>query len=302
MLEPPTSFFRCLFLNRVSKYGVPQHIPNYRANEVKEIISQTISYMEQVATDERYNPVRDDCKNKETMCSEWALDDGCDANPLYMKEHCAPACKSCDFIIERKEICGLAPDSSLDAIKPGGMTKLFEDMIYAGNRMGFDPKVLSRPLKMYNDTSENKSDKTAASSCEKDLTNPCDMADGPWVITLENFLSDQEISSLLDWGEAMNYERSQAGGKSMMRQFVTHSPIVRTNQRLQMYSDIVSPSRTSAHSWCTDECYQDEIVVRIRERVEAITGIPSANYECMQLLKYQVGQFYKGKCCFAVFE
>jgi hypothetical protein len=191
-------------------FGVMQAIPSYRGAEVSEIISQSNIYIKQILADEKYNSVINECTNQHASCSEWALDDGCDENPNYMKVRCGPACHSCDFILEQKEKCALAPDSMLDAIKPGEMNQLFERMINAADRMGFEPKVWSRPLKNDDVAASSKGE----SSCGSDITNPCNTSDGPWVITLENFLNDEEIQTLLDWGARMGYERSQAGGKS----------------------------------------------------------------------------------------
>ena len=189
-------------LVRVNKYGVPQSIPLQRAEEVQNVISETISYMNQLSTDETHKEIFHQCKNKDSQCSQWALDDGCDDNPKYMKDSCAPACKSCDYLLALKQKCSLAPDSSLDAIRPGEMTQLFEKMIHAAYRMGLEPTVWSRPAK----------NNGISPSCENDVTNPCNSRDGPWVITLENFLSDEEVKHFLDWGKRMRYKRSEAGG------------------------------------------------------------------------------------------
>lgn len=59
-----------------------------------------------------------------------------------------------------------------------------------------------------------------------------------------------------------------------------------------MYLDEITPSRTSAHSWCGDECYNDETVALIRKRIFDVTSIPEQNFEHLQLLKYETGQYY----------
>lgn len=210
-------------LDRIITYGLNQLIRQaYRPDEVRDVITKTISYMKRISADEKYKDIINECKNKDTQCAEWALDDGCDDNPRYMKAECAPACQSCDYVSEMKEMCGISPDSSLDAIKPGGMNELFENMVHSADKLGFEPKVWSRPLKTYGSAASNESD-TIAPTCENDLTNPCGVEDGPWVITLENFVSDEEISVLLTWGKAMKYERSQAGGKPLL--FSTRIPV-----------------------------------------------------------------------------
>jgi len=42
-----------------------------------------------------------------------------------------------------------------------------------------------------------------------------------------------------------------------------------------------------------DKCYEDPIAQRLMKRVENITGIPEANHEYFQLLKYDVNQHYQ---------
>lgn len=57
-------------------------------------------------------------------------------------------------------------------------------------------------------------------------------------------------------------------------------------------ADEITQVRTSSHSWCTDDCYNDKVVASIRQRIVDVTGIPFANFECLQLLKYDEGQYY----------
>ena len=51
--------------------------------------------------------------------------------------------------------------------------------------------------------------------------------------------------------------------------------------------------RTSTNSWCVEECYEDPIARNIMQRIEDITGIPEANSENLQLLRYEKTQFYQ---------
>ena len=236
--------------------GVPQLIVNYHESEIEDIIKQAVAYMKEIVNvDPKYEPVRDKCRNNNEHCSFWALDGGCFDNPKYMNKECAPACQSCDFVLELEEKCRLDPNG-VDAMEAGGMNAMFERMIRVSEERGFEPMVHSRPFKSY------------SSSCDNDTTNPCNTPDGPWVLTLENFISPTEIHTLLEWGSRFNYERSQAG-------------------------DVISDSRTSSHTWCVDGCYDDPTVASLRQRIVDVTGISEENYECLQLLKYEVGEFYR---------
>jgi prolyl 4-hydroxylase len=41
-----------------------------------------------------------------------------------------------------------------------------------------------------------------------------------------------------------------------------------------------------------EECYDDALTKNVLTKIENLTGIPDANSEYLQLLKYEVGQFY----------
>ena len=278
---------------------------------VRKIISDSGDYIQNIVkVDPKYHDVVDECINNHPSCSEWAMGTGCDDNPkckcipfgdlwrgqqngchtiytsrhtsflslfislhIYvlflsdMKMECSPACQSCDYILEKKLECALKEGTEDDAIQVGGMDALFERMVRLADENNWQPTVLSRPAKKAIDEDGSS---TPVLPCEDDVTNPCNTHDGPWVITLENFISDEEIQVLLDWGAKIGYERSQAG-------------------------DEVVEARTSSHAWCTIEegCYDDPIVKSLRKRIAFVTGVPEENYECLQLLKYVEGTYYK---------
>jgi prolyl 4-hydroxylase len=58
-----------------------------------------------------------------------------------------------------------------------------------------------------------------------------------------------------------------------------------------------SAERTSENAWCstrTGGCREIEVPVRLHKRMSTVMEIPPENSsEDMQLLKYEVGQFYK---------
>jgi hypothetical protein len=57
----------------------------------------------------------------------------------------------------------------------------------------------------------------------------------------------------------------------------------------------VSDYRTSHTNWCEEDCLNTSTVVRIRERVVSITGVPDANAEFPQMLRYHKDQYCE--CC-----
>lgn len=105
-----------------------------------------------------------------------------------------------------------------------------------------------------------------------------DSMDGPWVVLLDNFLNSTEAETLIELGATIGYERSTDVGD------------VEENGS---FETVVSFSRTSTNAWCnTEDCHDNPVVLAVRERMENLTGIPAANSEALQLLRYEPGQHY----------
>lgn len=103
--------------------------------------------------------------------------------------------------------------------------------------------------------------------------------DGPWLVQLEDFLSPSECDRLISLGYQMGYERSKDIGQ---RKFDgTHD-------------SYTSKDRTSTTAWCNKDsgCQNDPVAAAVTDRIEQLTSIPRQNWEYMQLLRYEVGQFY----------
>ncbi|KAL1510841.1 hypothetical protein AB1Y20_007123 [Prymnesium parvum] len=90
----------------------------------------------------------------------------------------------------------------------------------------------------------------------------------PWVVVVDDFLREHEVRALIEKG-GHHFERSLAG-------------------------DGVSAVRTSATSWCNvPYCEGDPTIQQIRARIANVTGVPISHGEHVQVLRYEVGQFYK---------
>jgi hypothetical protein len=88
------------------------------------------------------------------------------------------------------------------------------------------------------------------------------------VVSLEGFLSDAECAAFIG-GCSHHFERSLAG-------------------------DQLSPVRTSQGCWCSDnECSRDPLTQEVTRRIENVTGVAVEHFEPFQVVKYDVGQFYK---------
>lgn len=134
----------------------------------------------------------------------------------------------------------------------------------ADNNMSeYSVVVLSRPSTKPAVTSNKASDKLP-----------------PWVIVFENFLTDEEADSMIQLGYKHEYKRSADVGK--LKFDGTHENL--ENNR-----------RTSENAWCSvhNGCRAEEIPQRLHDRMAKVMDIPPENSEDLQVLKYEVGQFYR---------
>ena len=182
-----------------NQFGVGQRVPTGATDKTKtmDAIEKSVKYMQRVWTDNEFERVRHKCRNQHEDCTYWASLGECDANPKYMQLNCAPACETCDQLDIRHR-CPIEPDNEL-IWKPGDLNTLFENIVDnadgSGEYLKFNPNALSRP--------QTKKDGTPA-GVEKD---------GPWIVLLENFLTDEEADRLIELGTKKGYERSADVGK-----------------------------------------------------------------------------------------
>jgi prolyl 4-hydroxylase len=114
-----------------------------------------------------------------------SLQGECEVNPKYMKMKCGPACQSCDYLDIRNR-CKIE-DNGPNAWSPGDLDETFR-------RLSTEEPFVSQ----YN---------------VQVLSSP-NMNDGPWVVTLENVVSQEEADKLIQLGRDRGYERSTNVGKS----------------------------------------------------------------------------------------
>jgi prolyl 4-hydroxylase len=103
----------------------------------------------------------------------------------------------------------------------------------------------------------------------------------PWVVTFDGFITDEECERLIQLGYDAGYKRSEDVGANTLFD--------------GSFDSTKSTRRTSENAWCTDKsgCRDDEVVQRIMNRIGNVTGIPSYHSEDFQILKYEVGEFYR---------
>ena len=170
--------------------------------------------------------------------------------------------------------CPPLEDHIQPALLPGQLNAMFERIVDTapGNQTG-DVEI-EENMTNYSVVVHSRPEQYTEDPSRKDDN------DGPWIITFEDFLTDEECEHLIRVGYNAKYERSKDVGKRLAD---------------GTYDAVESLTRTSENAWCSEnnECRNDEVVQRIHERIAKVTGVPAVNSEDLQILKYDVGQFYR---------
>mmetsp|Transcript_17992 Transcript_17992/g.26087 ORF Transcript_17992/g.26087 Transcript_17992/m.26087 type:complete len:494 (+) Transcript_17992:38-1519(+) len=274
-------------IETLSKYGEEQEVQGTKVKDSLEIIRETIAYMENDVFGP--NPTHDipretalECKNRDKLCAFWAAIGECEANIAFMITRCAPSCKSCHLVDHDKRCPPLDP-SIPPALLPGDLNLMFERIVAMapGNRTGDAEKEAPGDLDgdaMPNYTVTIHSQPTSLMEGNRIVDIERDMEEDPWIITLDDFLTEEECAHIIELGYKHGYERSLDVGKQLFD---------------GSFEGKQSSTRTSENAWCTKECRNDSVMQRIHHRIEKVTDISADNSEDLQLLKYTEGQFYR---------
>lgn len=219
------------------------------------------------------------CENQHELCSMWASLGECETNPSYMEANCSPACLSChNLLMTKEERCssmGFVPANSAMATASskalntaGDLDRIFERITtdpYYERQYKNKPRILSHP------------------GLRKYRPHPVQQ---PWIVTIDDFLTDEECRTLIELGQKQGYQRSV--------NIVGNNNANNNNaaQATKDYQHSKDDGRTSSNAWCVDDCYRHPITTGIIEKIENLTGIPDTHNEYLQLLKYEEGYVF----------
>ncbi|GKY95435.1 hypothetical protein MPSEU_000505000 [Mayamaea pseudoterrestris] len=241
-------------------------------------IEETAQYMANEKTLALPKDILDNCSNKHEMCSFWSAVGECTNNRAYMTTNCSPACASCN-LIDIKARC--PPLENVEpALRPGDLQKMFERIlaIAPGNKTLTDEErkqLTDQSMPIYTvHVHSSPGEPVTEISAVLDKSLP------PWVVTFENFLTDDECEALIQLGEEQGYKRSEDVGA---RKFDG------------TFESVTNDRRTSENAWCSDYggCRTTDAAQLIHERMAIVTGIPANNSEDLQILRYKPGEFYR---------
>ena len=228
--------------NRATSYGLKQNtcdLGDPQRDEVVALLEKMEKYMqEEIIRNPELSSLTPRCKNRHADCSFWAQHGECDVNPTYMLTNCAPVCNTCHLLdLERR--CPI-PDDAVDSLKPGDLNKMFEKSLEldgttfldsfndtVGVDAATDPNADEDSdvnVDTNNDTDTDSKDELKL--VVKVLSQPSpapgdeekkdlDYKLGPWVITIDNFIQDEECKRLIKMGAIEGYQRSEDVGKEL---------------------------------------------------------------------------------------
>ncbi|CAB9525882.1 Prolyl 4-hydroxylase subunit alpha-2 [Seminavis robusta] len=245
----------------ITRHGVKEGLFDPLANRPLRFeptkVGQTFVIPENAA------PSDDKCIDRfDKACQDYAKAGKCWEQPGWMIVHC---CQSCNEYSPELDAARLIDGSvrctkenmniTEPVWKPGDLDALFTKWANDPEFKQFQPNVLSSP------------DQFDANGLPQ-----------PWVITFDNFFSQEEAQALIEGGRMAGFDRSTNQGK--------------TNDQGEMEM-VTSTTRTSSNAWCIGDCQQLPGVRTMTKRIEQVTGIEEKNYEPFQVLEYQDKQFYK---------
>jgi prolyl 4-hydroxylase len=130
-----------------------------------------------------------------------------------MKMKCAPSCQTCD-LIDISNRCPPLGDNVRPGLLPGELNAMFERIVDTapGNRTDRNDFAIDEGMTNYTVTVHSRpkpldDDEGPIVSVKRDLEQP------PWIITFENFISDEECEHLIELGYKSEYKRSEDVGK-----------------------------------------------------------------------------------------
>ena len=179
-----------------------------------------------------------------------------------MTLQCAPSCQTCNMIDFDTRCPYNATEPTI--LNPGDLDKLF-------SRLTTEDYYVQK----YQATIHSMPNNNNPTSAAADTNN---IPDGPWVVTLENFMTNEECDRLIQLGSNEGYEVSMDVGPKKFD---------------GSFEGFKNNRRTSTNAWCKDDCFNDTFVQSVLKKIENVTGVPDGNSEFLQLLRYEPGQFYK---------
>ena len=219
----------------------PQFLHNDES--LGEYVTQVDEYVyETIYRGDHPDNVKLNCKNSDPQCSFWAHGGECELNPEIMAERCPAACMDCESGLSYATRCPSFDTKEPGIWQPGDLNAMFMHLVNSLDDAAYSPVVVSRPMAYPNPKFNEK--------------------DGPWIVLLDEFLSEEETEALLKLVEEADYE------------------------------DVTDESQSFDVHYCEGECSESKIVTEVENRLEYLTGIPAKHNEVFTFFKHGEDSFH----------
>ena len=190
----------------------PQNVETRSQDDIMDLVAKVDDYMyNQVYNQDDPNhkvwqKVKYDCKNQNANCIKWAKMGECDNNPSFMKKSCGPSCFTCD-LLDIDTRCPFDRHAPQTYSKSGELDAMFTRMVtQADLQQKYTVTILSQPAPPT--TTTTMVEDCGGNDNDVDVTNSKPQG-GPWVVLLDDFLTEEECDTLIALGTKQGYERSQ---------------------------------------------------------------------------------------------
>jgi len=239
-------------------------------------------YWESEAAESLPKDLLDRCRNQNELCSFWAYLGECEKNSAYMATNCGPACNTC-HLIDIKTRCPPLEDPK-PGLRPGALNKMFERIVATAPGNNTEDKWTDEVRK---NVKENQTPLYTVHVHSRPSDEPATEVDPvmdkslpPWVITFENFMTEEECEQMIALGHEYEYKRSEDVGEEKAD---------------GSFGAVQSSRRTSENAWCSTHvgCRERDLPTRLHNRIAEVLQIAPENSEDFQILRYEHNQFYR---------
>lgn len=253
--------------------GVSQSLPADNKEEklkTQEYIVQMDMYSKGILPDliAANGPI--ECFNANKLCSYWATTGRCDKDSVFMLDQCSLACMTCDLVSKFKTCRNqhlftehgivLKEHSSMNFSKATNnkhknIDELFLDILTRGtNRAVGKAEVLTMPIKNKDDVIDHN-------------INSKDLVDNPWIVKIDDFVSNDEAESLISLAESGTWDLKETTMGS-------HEPKVSTCKLW---------AKDNKEKTCMGS---NKVFKNLIHRISTMTSLPIVNFENVEMLKY----------------
>ena len=225
---------------------VPQQL--YNSQVLADYVDMVDEYMYwTIYESDLPDNIKISCKNKDSQCTHWAQGGECDMNIQFMLDRCPAACMACESGQSYETRCPFDQNTPV-VWQPGDVNEMFTRLVTLPMYYEYSTQIVSRPIANPNPKFHE--------------------FDGPWIVVLDNFLSEEDCDTLVNLAQEGDFDKVFGPEEESEVQ--------------RLFSVRV----------CQDECADSGIVGYIEEQIEHLMGVPPQHAELIEFIKYEEGDFY----------